>query len=64
MPIGQTRRRFLTTLSLADAGVLVCAPQVRAAEALLETTTVRLGAMPASVLLRYTPLRSCCAVKA
>jgi NitT/TauT family transport system substrate-binding protein len=37
-----TRRRFLTTLSLAGVGALVRTPQVRAAEGLLETTAVRL----------------------
>jgi NitT/TauT family transport system substrate-binding protein len=37
-----TRRRFLTTLSVAGAAGLVCAPRVRAAEGLLETTAVRL----------------------
>ena len=42
MLITQTRRRFLTTLSLAGAGSLVRAPRVLAAEGALETTTVRL----------------------
>jgi NitT/TauT family transport system substrate-binding protein len=40
MPMVQTRRRFLTTLSLATAG-LVRAPQVLGAEGVLETTSVR-----------------------
>ena len=43
MPKTQTRRRFLTTLSLAGAAGLVRAPRALAAEAALETTTVRLG---------------------
>ena len=38
----QTRRRFLTTLSLAGATGLMWAPRVLATEAALETTTVRL----------------------
>jgi NitT/TauT family transport system substrate-binding protein len=42
MTILQTRRRFLTTISMAGAAGLVGVPQVRAAEAALETTTVRL----------------------
>jgi NitT/TauT family transport system substrate-binding protein len=42
MPIIQTRRRFLTTLSLAGAAGLVRAPRVLAAEGPLETTTVRI----------------------
>jgi NitT/TauT family transport system substrate-binding protein len=42
MPMMYTRRRFLTTLSLAGVGALVRAPQVRGAEGLLETTAVRL----------------------
>ena len=42
MLITQTRRRFLTTLSLAGAASLVRAPRVLAAEGALETTTVRL----------------------
>ena len=37
-----TRRRFLTTLSVAGAAGLVRAPRVLAAEGALETTTVRL----------------------
>jgi len=42
MPIVQTRRRLLTTLSLAGAAGLLRAPPARAAEGALETTTVRL----------------------
>ena len=42
MPITQTRRRFLTTLSLAAAARLVGAPPARSAEGALETTSVRL----------------------
>jgi NitT/TauT family transport system substrate-binding protein len=41
MTTTQTRRRFLTTLSLAGAASLVRAPHVLAAEEALETTTVR-----------------------
>ena len=39
----QSRRRFLTALSLAGAAGLIRAPVSRAAEGALETTTVRLG---------------------
>jgi NitT/TauT family transport system substrate-binding protein len=42
MPMMQSRRRFLTTLSVASAAGLVGAPGLRAAEGLLETTSVRL----------------------
>jgi NitT/TauT family transport system substrate-binding protein len=42
MTIIQTRRRFLTTLSLAGAAGLVRAPRVLAEEGPLETTSVRL----------------------
>ena len=42
MPMTQTRRRFLTTLSLAGAAGLVGAPRALAAEGPLETNTVRL----------------------
>src|SRR5215470_2757805 len=42
MPIMQTRRRFLSTLSLAGAVNLVQASQSLGAEGPLETTTVRL----------------------
>jgi NitT/TauT family transport system substrate-binding protein len=38
----QSRRRFLTTLSLAGAASFVGVPRVRAAEGALETTTVRI----------------------
>ena len=44
MPMMQSRRRFLTTLSSVSAAGLVRAPLALAAdEALLETTTVRLA---------------------
>ncbi len=46
MPIIQTRRRFLTTLSLAGAAGLVHVPRTGAAEGALETTTVRLAKTP------------------
>jgi NitT/TauT family transport system substrate-binding protein len=39
----QSRRRFLTALSLAGAAGLIRAPVSQAAEGTLETTTVRLG---------------------
>ena len=42
-----TRRRILTTLSLAGGANLICAPRVLAAEAELETTSVRLLKNPA-----------------
>ena len=43
MPITQTRRRLLTTLSMAGAAGLVRAPRALAAEGALETTSVRLS---------------------
>src|SRR5271165_3880334 len=43
MPAMQTRRRFLTTLSVAGAAGLVRAPRALAAEGALETTTVRIA---------------------
>lgn len=46
MRIMQTRRRFLSTLSLAGAAGFVRAPSIFAAEDRLETTTVRLAKMP------------------
>src|SRR5271168_2226375 len=46
MPITQTRRRFLTTLSAAGAAGLVRAPRVLAAEGPLETTAIRLARQP------------------
>jgi NitT/TauT family transport system substrate-binding protein len=42
----QTRRRFLTTLSLAGATGFLRAPRALAAEGALETTTVRLAKIP------------------
>ena len=44
----QTRRRFLTTLSVAGAASLVHAPTVLGGEERLETTTLRLLRLPAS----------------
>jgi NitT/TauT family transport system substrate-binding protein len=46
MPITQTRRQFVTTLSLAGAAGLLHAPPSRAAEGALETTSVRLMRHP------------------
>jgi NitT/TauT family transport system substrate-binding protein len=43
MPITQSRRRFLTTLSLASAAGFMRAPSALAAEDPLETTTVRIS---------------------
>ena len=43
MPITQSRRRFLRTLSLAGAAGFMRAPSAPAAEDLLETTTVRIS---------------------
>jgi NitT/TauT family transport system substrate-binding protein len=48
MRITQSRRQFLTTLSLAGVARLVAAPAARAGEGPLETTTVRLGYIPAA----------------
>jgi NitT/TauT family transport system substrate-binding protein len=47
MSIMQTRRRFLTTLSLAGVAGFVRAPRARAAERALETTSVRFTKNPA-----------------
>jgi NitT/TauT family transport system substrate-binding protein len=41
MPMGQTRRHFLTTLSLAGAASLIRVPPAPAAEEVLETTAIR-----------------------
>ena len=46
MPAMQSRRRFLTTISMAGAAGLVGVPRVRAAEGALETTGVRLLKFP------------------
>ena len=46
MSLLQTRRRFLTTLSLAGAAGLLRAPPSAAAEGALETTTVRIAKEP------------------
>jgi NitT/TauT family transport system substrate-binding protein len=46
MPVAQSRRQFLTTLSLAAAARLAGAPAARAAEGPLETTTVRFVKIP------------------
>src|SRR5260370_2151035 len=46
MTITQTRRRFLTTLSLAGTAGLIRAPRLLAAEEALETTSVRLMRIP------------------
>ena len=43
MPTTQTRRRFLTTLSLAGAVSLLGPAPALAAEGALETTTIRLA---------------------
>ena len=48
MPMMQSRRRFLTALSAASAAGLARAPRAFAAEGALESTTVRLGKIPAS----------------
>ena len=44
MPMRQSRRRFLTTLSMAGAAGLVRVPLAQAAEGTPETTTVRIFA--------------------
>jgi NitT/TauT family transport system substrate-binding protein len=46
MPMMQTRRRFLTTASMAGGAILLRAPRVLAAEEALETTSVRLMRIP------------------
>jgi NitT/TauT family transport system substrate-binding protein len=50
MPVTQTRRQFLTTLSLAGAAGLLHGPPSRAAEGALETTTVRIAKIGAICL--------------
>jgi len=50
MPMMQTRRRFLTTSSMAGAVGLLRAPPSQAAEGALETTTVRIGKIGAICL--------------
>ena len=50
MPMMQTRRRFLSTLSMAGAAGLLGAPPSPAAEGALETTTVRIGKIGAICL--------------
>src|SRR6516165_4594077 len=46
MPMTPTRRRFLTTLSLACGNALLRTPYVLAAEGVPETTTVRIVKLP------------------
>jgi NitT/TauT family transport system substrate-binding protein len=46
MPATQTRRRFLTTLSLAGAAGILPPRRASAVEPALETTTVRIGKLP------------------
>jgi NitT/TauT family transport system substrate-binding protein len=46
MPLIQTRRHFLTTLSMTGAAGLLPAPRVSAAESPLETAAVRLLKTP------------------
>jgi NitT/TauT family transport system substrate-binding protein len=46
MPMMQSRRRFLATLSLVGAADLLRAPRALAAEGALETTSVRLPKVP------------------
>ena len=46
MPVNQTRRRFLSTLSLAGAADLIRTPRALAAEQPLETTSVRFMRTP------------------
>jgi NitT/TauT family transport system substrate-binding protein len=46
MPMTQTRRGFLTAISLAGAAAFIRSPRVLAAEEALETTSVRLMRIP------------------
>src|SRR5215831_8849322 len=50
MPMMQTRRRFMTSLSVAGATGLLRAPPSRAAEGALETTSVRIAKIGAICL--------------
>jgi NitT/TauT family transport system substrate-binding protein len=50
MPMIQTRRRFLTTLSSAGAASLLRPPRALAADGALETTSVRIGKLGAICL--------------
>jgi NitT/TauT family transport system substrate-binding protein len=51
MPIIQTRRRFISSVALAGAAGLLHVPRVVAAEGALETPTVRVVKIPASICL-------------
>ena len=46
MPLMQSRRRFLTTLSMAGAAGFLRTPPALAGEGPLETTTVPVGQRP------------------
>jgi len=57
MPVTQTRRSFLATLSLAGATGLLGAPSVLAAEGVLETPTVRLHKISSQGGICAAPVR-------
>jgi len=57
MPVTQTRRSFLATLSLAGATGLLGAPSVLAAEGVLETPTVRLQKISSQGGICAAPVR-------
>ena len=58
------RRRFISGLAAAGVAGVIAAPSVRAAEAPLETTTVRLGYILPPVMRRSTRPPSYCTRKA
>ena len=59
MTMWQTRRRFLAMTALAGATSLFRGRRIRAAEGLLETTTIRLGKGSCAPPLHILP-KSCC----
>ena len=50
MRANQTRRRLLSAMAMAGAGLALSAPRLIAAERELESTTVRLAKIPAICL--------------
>jgi hypothetical protein len=64
MALIQTRRGFLGGIAAAGAAGVISTPRVRAVEAPLETTTVRLGYSLRPVMRRSTPPPIYCAPKA
>jgi NitT/TauT family transport system substrate-binding protein len=59
MTMWQTRRRFLTMAALAAAAGILPPQRAWAAEAALETTTVRLGRWISSASICFAPQYVC-----